>query len=157
VDAYDSGYAFGQLFMGLLIPLVVLAGIVFGVIAIVRASSKPAPVPTADVFYFAKFATRPGERLGSVWWGVHRSGARLIVTITSMGDLVMNYYEQEGAPVRVRQATSTVTLGPMVAVNGPTMSGMVEVTLSSTEHPPFVVYLEPAAAETVARWAAHRS
>jgi hypothetical protein len=140
-----------------LIPLVVIAGIVFGIIALVRASKKPAPVPTADVFYFSKFAVRPGERLGVVWWGAHRSGARLIVTIASTGDLVMNYYEQEGPPVRVSQATSTVTVGPTVAVNGPASAAMVEVTLSSNEHPPFVVYLEPNAADAVARWAAHRS
>ncbi len=157
MDAYDSGYAFGQLFMGLLIPLVVIGGIVFGIVAIARASKKPAPVPTANVFYFAKFAIRPGEQLGIVWWGTHRSGARLIVTITSMGDLVMNHYEQEGMPVRVHQATVAATVGPMVQANGPAMSSMVEVTLSSAEHPPFVVYLEPAAAEAVARWAAHRS
>jgi len=76
-----------------------------------------------------------------------------------MGDLVMNRYEHKGAPVRVRQATSAANLGPMVAVNVPAMSSMVEVTLSSVEHPPspFVAYLEPAAAETVARWAAPRS
>jgi len=157
VDAYDSGYAFGQLFMGLLIPLVIIGGIVAGIIALVRASKKPAVQPTVSAFYFTKFGLRPGERFGTVWWGAHRTGSRLVVTITSAGDLVMNHYEQQGAPVRIHQPSSTVKLGAVMAVNGPASPSMAEVTLASAEHQPFTIYLEPAAAEAVARWAAHRS
>ncbi|MCB2413596.1 hypothetical protein LGT39_12155 [Demequina sp. TTPB684] len=112
--------------------------------------------PAMNAQYLKAFALAPGERHGTVWRGNHHSGARLVVSITSAGDLVMNHADQDGVPVRVRQATSTAAVGPVLAINGPTEPVMAEVTISSAEHQPFVVYLEPAAASTVANWAARR-
>lgn len=98
MNYYDAGYAAGQF----VIAVAVLAGLSVGIVAIVRASRKPAQPSTTDAYWIAAFALTPGERCGFVWQAAHTAGHPMIATITSTGVFALNHYAPQAPPMRLR-------------------------------------------------------
>lgn len=110
-------------------------------------------LPPMNPRYLVKFGLGPGERHGVVWSGAHRSGAPIILTVTTMGDLVMSLNDSDGPPVRISPHEARAVFGGSVAVHGPTLPPMTEVTLAAPDHPPFTVLVDPASLPAIKRWA----
>jgi len=113
--------------------------------------------PTMDSRYLVKFGLKPGERHGAVWSGAHRSGAPIILTVTTMGDLVMSLNDTDGPPVRIPADEASAVFGGSVAVHGPTLPPMTELTLAAPAHPAFTVLVDPASLPAIKRCATTHS
>ncbi len=133
--------------------IILVSGVVLGIASMGFQLRKRHEPPAMDSRYLMKFGLKPGERHGPVWSGAHRTGDPIILTITTTGDLVMNLRDTDGSPVRASAGSASADFGGSVAVNGPSLPSMTEVTLSAPDQPPFTVFVDPASLPAIKRWA----
>jgi hypothetical protein len=153
MSSYDAGYAMGQLIFGLGIPLLVLGGICWGVIAIIRAARKPAVALPTDPGILMRFGLVPGEGHGPIWQAFHPSGAPMMATITSMGVFALNYTVAQAPPVRLRPEGAVVTVGLMQTVTPGAVEPILEVTVSAPGHDPLYFGITQSGARALTAWA----
>jgi len=141
----------------MIVLIILISGVVLGIASMGFQLRKRHEPPTMESRYLMKFGLKPGERHGEVWSGAHRSGAPIILTVTTMGDLVMSPNDSDGPPVRISGDEASAMFGASVAVHGPTLPPMTEVTLAAPAHPPFTVLVDPDSMPAIKRWATTRS
>lgn len=153
MTAHDAGYAMGQAIFGLIVPLFVLAGIVWGVVALMRGSKKTRREAPVDAALLMRFALLPGEGHGPVWHAAHPSGEPMIATITSTGVFALNYSIAQAPPVRLRREGAAVSFGFTHPITMGAAEPMLDVTLAGPGQPPLSFCIAQSGAKALSAWA----
>ncbi len=154
MNYYNAGYATAQF----MISLAVLAGLVVGIVAIVRAIRKPPQPATANGSLVAAFALVPGERCGVIWQAAHTSGHPMMATITSTGVFALNHYtpqspQPQSPPLRMMPDGVAVTAGSPSTVTPGAAEPMVQVSLSRAGQLPVAFWIAQSGAQALVAWA----
>ncbi len=137
--------------------VIIFFAVVLGITGMGFQLRKRHQPPPMDSRFLVAFGLRPGERHGPIWGGTDASGTAIILALTTQEDLVMNFRDAPGEPVRIAAADANVAVGQSVASDGPSSPSLTELTLVSPDQPPFAIHIDPAAVTAITRWATHHS